>query len=123
MYKCGILWYIVEGQQLRLCKANDYQSLLFCVCRNKDTLLATRMPSFGRLNEFGLERGEDWSQYIERMEHYFVANDINDAEKKKAILLSACGGATYKLMCDLLAPAKPGEKTFNDLKDAVQTHL
>lgn len=81
------------------------------------------MPSFGRLKDFDLEGGEDWGQYIERMEHYFVANDIDDADKKKAILLTACGGATYKLMCDLLAPAKPGEKTFDELKAAVLNHL
>ena len=81
------------------------------------------MPSFGKLKEFGLEGGEDWSQYIERIEHYFVANDIDDEGKKRAILLSACGGSTYKLMCDVLAPVKPGTKTFAELKTVVQNHL
>ncbi|KAK7095401.1 hypothetical protein V1264_006813 [Littorina saxatilis] len=81
------------------------------------------MPSFGRLQEFGLDGGEEWGQYMERMEHYFVANDIDDVDKRKAILLSARGGATYRLMCDLLAPAKPGDKTFAELKESVQNHL
>ena len=77
-------------------------------------MLATRMPSFGRLQEFDLDGGEDLGQYTERRSHYFTANEIADAGKKKAILLTACGSATYKLMCDLVAPAKPGDKTFDD---------
>ena len=34
------------------------------------------MGSFGKLGEFDPEQGYDWGQYIERLEHYFVANDI-----------------------------------------------
>ena len=48
-----------------------YWSKLF-VC----IILATRMGSFGKLGEFDPEQGYDWGQYIERLEHYFVANDI-----------------------------------------------
>ena len=81
------------------------------------------MPSFGRLQEFDLDWGEDWSQYAERMSHHFTANEIADADKKKAILLTACGSATYKLMCDLVVPAKPGDKTFDELKNIVQDHI
>lgn len=81
------------------------------------------MPTFGRLQEFRLEEEEDWEQYIARMKHYFSANDIDDANKQKAILLSACGASTYKLMCDLFAPAKPGDKSFDELVTAVQNHL
>ncbi|KAL8579827.1 hypothetical protein ACOMHN_048104 [Nucella lapillus] len=81
------------------------------------------MPSFRRLQEFDLEGGEDWVQYMERMKHYFVANDTDNADKRKALLLSACGGATYKSMCGLLAPAKPGDNTFHELKEAVKNHL
>ena len=36
---------------------------------------------------------EEWTQYIERMEHYFAANGHTEADKKKAILLSAVGAA------------------------------
>ena len=51
------------------------------------------MPSFLRLQEFDLDGGEDWGQYTGRISHYFTANEIADADKKKAILLTACGSA------------------------------
>ena len=41
--------------------------------------------------------GEDWNDYVERMEQYFIANDVQDDEgrgKKRALFLSAIGGKT-----------------------------
>ncbi|CAC5381349.1 unnamed protein product [Mytilus coruscus] len=43
-------------------------------------------------------------------------------EKKRAILLSACGKKTYKLMGNLSAPQKPGEKTYDDIVKLVTDH-
>jgi len=40
---------------------------------------------------------EDWTSYTERLQQYFTANDIAEA-KHRAILLSACGIATYLLI-------------------------
>ena len=40
---------------------------------------------------------ENWESYIERMEQYFVANDVTSAAKKRAILLSTCGPSTTQL--------------------------
>ena len=74
-----------------------------------------------KLREYSAE--EDWLQYCERLEFYFVANGVEDAAKKKATLLAACGASTYKLMCDLVSPAKPKDKTFEELRDVVQNHL
>ena len=50
---------------------------------------------------------ETWSEYIKRLELYFVANDVDATMKKRAILLNACGSGTYKLIRNLAAPAKP----------------
>ena len=50
------------------------------------------MGSFGKLEELETEMGHHLAQYIERLKHYFVANDTDNADKQKAILLSACGG-------------------------------
>ena len=66
---------------------------------------------------------DDWLQYVERLEFYFEAQDITDGGKKRATLLSVCGAQTYKLICDLVAPQKPKDKTFAELKDVVQKHL
>ena len=41
--------------------------------------------------------------------HSFLANDIDNAEKKAA-LLSVIGHVMYKVLQNLLAPDKPGDK-------------
>ena len=47
---------------------------------------------FGKINEFCVE-GEDWSEYQDRLEQYYIANDIIVNDKKKAILLSSMGAS------------------------------
>ena len=54
--------------------------------------------------------------YCERLEQYFVANDVDDGGKQRAILLSVCGATTYQLIRNLVAPAKPTERTFGELR-------
>ena len=53
---------------------------------------------------------------------FFVANDIVDAEKKRVVFLSVVGPATYKLLGDLLAPAKSGDKSYEELVEVVTHH-
>ena len=50
---------------------------------------------------------EKWIDYAERLDSYFVANDIRDAAKKRAILLNAVGPSTYRLLKTLCLPSKP----------------
>ena len=40
---------------------------------------------------------EDWTSYAERVAQYLTANNIKEAERQRAILLSVCGPATYCL--------------------------
>ena len=60
-------------------------------------------------------------EYIERLEHFFIANEVG-ADKQKSVLLSVCGAKSYKLMCTLLAPQKPGDKTYAELVTLVKDH-
>ena len=76
------------------------------------------MATHGKTGEFSSQR-EDWLAYSERLEEYFIANDIESSDKKKAILLSVVGAETYQLIRSLVAPAKPKEKTLVKL---VQEH-
>ena len=80
------------------------------------------MATYGRINEFE-ESSEEWSQYVDRMGHYFTANEIDDADKQRAIFLPVCGSKVYKLICDLLAPAKPDTKSLKDLVELVKNHV
>ena len=67
----------------------------------------------GSIGEYR-EGKEEWSQYAERLNHFFSANGIED-EKKKDIFLAVIGPQTYKLLKSLVTPAKPGEKEYNQL--------
>ena len=68
----------------------------------------------GQITEFS-GNADDWEAYIEQLESYFVANDIDSASKKRAILLSSCGTAVYKTIRSILAPTKPTEVAYPDL--------
>ncbi|CAC5376393.1 unnamed protein product [Mytilus coruscus] len=77
--------------------------------------------NYGRIDEFD-DNSEDWIEYTERLNHYFIANNIESMEKKRAIFLSACGKKTYKLMRNLNAPQKPGKKSYDDIVKLVTDH-
>ena len=53
------------------------------------------------------------------MAFYFEANGIQDDGQKRAIFLSRVGAKTYKLLRSLVAPSKPGDKSFQALCDAL----
>ena len=88
----------------------------------KIKLLKAEMAIKHGIGEFDSTR-EDWTSYTERLAQYFVANDIADAGKKRAILLSACGPSTYQLIRNLASPTKPAEKSYYDLVKLVSDHL
>jgi len=78
------------------------------------------MATFGRLEEFN-PRKEKIFSYLERIELYFLVNEI--AEKKQvAVFLSVIGGQTYSLLRNLLAPAKPHEQNLQKLLEALRKH-
>ena len=79
------------------------------------------MANHGTVGEFQAAQ-EDWLAYVERLQQYFTANDVDSADKQRAILLSSVGASTYRLIRNLLAPAKPTERTFKEIVDAVQAH-
>ncbi|XP_071574649.1 uncharacterized protein [Temnothorax nylanderi] len=71
--------------------------------------------------EFQLGK-DDWETYTERLELYFVANDVK-AEKQAAVLLTKISSDTYKLVRDLCAPDKPNTKSLAELVKLVSDHL
>ena len=72
------------------------------------------MAAHGKLDQFHMGQ-DDWESYEECLQQYFVANDIRDAEKQRAILLSTCGQSTYKVIWNLMAPTKPGECEYKTI--------
>ena len=62
--------------------------------------------------------------YVERLQMYFVANDIADDSKKQAILLSVCGPTTYQLIRNLhvAQPKKPSDLSYAELVQLLSDH-
>jgi len=72
------------------------------------------MAKHGTIEPFSGD-AEDWSAYAERLNQYFITNDITTGAKKRAILLSICGTPTYKLISSLVSPQKPSDLSYNKL--------
>jgi len=79
------------------------------------------MASHGSVSQFDSKK-EDWTSYIERMRHYFIANDVGDAGKKKSILISSCGPKTFRLIRSLLSEEALGASSFDDLVEVVKDY-
>ena len=79
------------------------------------------MALIGKIEEY--DEKESWIEYTKRLELYFVANEIKDNGKKRAVLLSVCGAKTYKLIRYLVNPRKPTDKLFAELVNLVKNHL
>ena len=80
-----------------------------------------RMTAIGKIEQFKAEE-ESITAYLERVELYFAANDIDEGEKKVTVFLSVVGAQAYTLLRDLVSPAKPKEKTFAQLMEVLKKH-
>ena len=72
----------------------------------------------GKVEEFNPKK-EEWSNYVERLNHFFDANAIVEADKKRSVFLSVIGPTPYKMLRNLLAPDKLGDKPYQELVDAL----
>ena len=79
------------------------------------------MSTFGKLDEYN--ETEDWRRYIERVNHFFEANEITDLNKRRSIFLVCVGAKTYKLVRSLVAPEDPKDKSYEDLAKLLQDHF
>ena len=71
------------------------------------------MALIGNIGEY-IESRESWSQYIERLEQFFVANNIAEG-KKVSVLLSTIGAVAYRTIGNLVAPGKPADISYSRL--------
>ncbi|XP_068707834.1 uncharacterized protein [Montipora foliosa] len=87
-------------------------------------------PQFGILEPFD---GVDFTDYSERLNSYFVANNIGqvaadasdaakrEADKRKvAVTISLIGKQTYSTLKDLCLPNLPAEKTYDQLTEILK---
>jgi len=57
--------------------------------------------------------------YVEHLIQYLEAKD---ADQQRAVFLSICDPATYRLIQNLVTPKKPTELKFKEIVEAVQKH-
>lgn len=68
------------------------------------------------------ETQEDWKAYVELVEQFFLANNIDKGHQVPA-LLGLIDSKTCILWRDLLTPDKPATKTFKEIVTTLQQHL
>ena len=69
---------------------------------------------------------EDWRGYIEQVEQYLVAHDLNGYAKELTkcalFFLSGVGSTTHITLKSLLAPAKPADEMFHVIVSTLTKH-
>ncbi|KAI7797170.1 hypothetical protein IRJ41_014565, partial [Triplophysa rosa] len=66
---------------------------------------------------------QTWEEYTEILEQFFVANEIDDEGKQRAILISVVGAQTYSVMRNILSPTKPSERSYQQLVTMLKDHF
>ena len=79
------------------------------------------MATHGNIGEFSAD-SKTWVSYIERLQQYFIANNIKGKEKQRAVLLSICGASTYQLIWIVVSLGKPTDKNFEQIVTLVRQH-
>ena len=79
------------------------------------------MTAIGKIESFD-ETQEQWETYVELVEQFFLANNI-DEDHQVPTLLSLIGSKTYTLLRDLLTPDKQARKSFQEIGTTLQQHL
>jgi hypothetical protein len=79
----------------------------------------------GSLTTFNHEI-QEWSLYKDRLEQWFLANEIgvdDKKDKRRAILLSSLAESTYRLVRDLALPATVGELCYSKVVELLDGHF
>jgi hypothetical protein len=75
----------------------------------------------GKIGEFDSTL-ESFENYIDRLGHYFAANDVADA-KKKPVFLAACGPKVYEVLKNLCLPEDPSNFTYRECVKKLKDHF
>ena len=84
--------------------------------------MSTSGGTIGSLAPFNPDR-DKIDAYLECVQLFMDTNGIRGDEKCVAVLLTAIGSDIYALLRSLLSPAKPREKSFQNLVDMLQHHF
>ncbi|KRY64914.1 Uncharacterized protein T4A_14025 [Trichinella pseudospiralis] len=77
----------------------------------------------GYIEEFDISKPKEWTAYASRLTFFLEANNVTDSAKRRAVLLSSCGGAVFNLIQALISPANPNEKFFDEILFVLEEHF
>jgi hypothetical protein len=66
--------------------------------------------------------GQDFMAYIERMEQFFIVNDIKDDTKQVALFITLIGPECYGVLKNILSPEIPKNKKYVELVQTLSNH-
>ena len=78
--------------------------------------------TIGHIEPFNNEK-ENWDSYVQRFNHYLLANDIEDENTMVSVFLTIIGSKTYKLLRNLVAPGKPADLKYQELVEILGKHF
>lgn len=78
--------------------------------------------TIGSTPQFNTSKPEDFEIFNERLEFYFLANNITDVSKKKAILFANCGDAVYRQVRKLCSPKSAFDITYEEAIKLLKNH-
>ena len=76
---------------------------------------------YGAITPFSYN-AESFTEWVERLEQWFIANDVTTAAKKRALFLSNIGAGGYKLVRSL-SQNEPTKKSYDELKKLMLDHI
>ena len=76
--------------------------------RDENVTMATSQKQYIGAPEPFDAKTDDWILYGQCYEHFLLANGITEDDPKKHLFLAMMGGATFKLLANLVAPKSPG---------------
>ena len=79
------------------------------------------MPLHGVASAFNSSQ-ESWTMYIERLGHYFDANDITDPAKKRSILLAVGGQEAFQVIRSLVDERELATKSYAEIVELVKSY-
>ena len=59
-------------------------------------------------------------QYVERLDHFFLANNIIDGDKKRAVFLSVVGPKPYRMLTSLLSARETRREKLSSVGGAFE---
>lgn len=65
---------------------------------------------------------DNWVVYYARIQQFFVAYNIGDANRKLAILLTSLSQEVYEILMDLCFPDQPETKSYKEINEILKGH-